>query len=80
MYRKGFPDFYLKFSLDSDSVISKELDVAQRATKSGKAKIDGKEIVLRDKNVKKDPDYVDREEEEREKAYAKSEELLHVLQ
>jgi predicted NAD-dependent protein-ADP-ribosyltransferase YbiA (DUF1768 family) len=53
-YKKGFPDFYEKFSLDSESDISKEVDVAKAAaSKSGR--LDYK--VLRDKHIKPDEDY-----------------------
>lgn len=53
-YKKGFPDFYLKFSLDSDSDISKDIDLAIAAvSKSGKHK----DKILRPAVVKSDPDY-----------------------
>jgi hypothetical protein len=53
-YKKGFPDFYLNFSLDSDSDISKDIDLAIAATsKSGKHK----DKILRPVVVKPDPDY-----------------------
>ena len=41
-YKKGFPDFYLKFSLDSDSDISKDVSLAKlagsKSNKKGKLK------------------------------------------
>ena len=53
-YKKGFPDFYLQFSIDSGSQISKNLEMARAAaSKSGKFK----EHVLRERNVKTDTDF-----------------------
>ncbi len=53
-YKKGFTDFYLQFSLDSDSAISKDIDLAiAAASKSGKIK----DKQLRPDTVKQDPDY-----------------------
>jgi hypothetical protein len=53
-YKKGFPDFYLQFSLDSKSDISKDLAMANDAvSKSGKSG----DKVLRDKNIVMDPDF-----------------------
>jgi predicted NAD-dependent protein-ADP-ribosyltransferase YbiA (DUF1768 family) len=52
-YKKGFPDFYLQFSLDSDSEISKDVAIAKAAGESGKH--DGK--IWRPKEVKADVDY-----------------------
>jgi hypothetical protein len=53
-YKKGFPDFFLQFSLDSNSEISKDVDMARAATsKSGKFK----DVLLRNKTIKTDPDY-----------------------
>jgi len=69
-YKKSFPDFYLKFSLDSESEISTNLEMANMATsKSGKYK--GQE--LRPDNVTVDADFYSgdkfpRSEEERYKA------------
>jgi hypothetical protein len=55
-YKKGFPDFYLKFSSDSGSEISKDLAVAKAAvSKSGK----WKDRVLREKHIRPDPDFYD---------------------
>jgi len=69
-FKKGFPDFYLQFSLDSDSDISKDVSLAKAAGgKTGKLK----DRVLRPKNVKIDADFyeigpVNRLETERMKA------------
>jgi len=53
-YKKGFPDFFLQFSLDSNSEMSKDVDMARAATsKSGKFK----DVLLRNKTIKTDPDY-----------------------
>jgi len=53
-FKKGFPDFYLKFSLDSDSEISKDITLARIAgSKTGK----NKDNVLRDKKIVIDPDF-----------------------
>jgi transcriptional regulator with XRE-family HTH domain len=55
-FKKGFPDFYLQFSLDSGSDISKDVSLAKAAGgKSGKLK----ERTLRDKKIKVDSDYYD---------------------
>jgi predicted NAD-dependent protein-ADP-ribosyltransferase YbiA (DUF1768 family) len=53
-YKKGFPDFYLQFSIDSGSQISKNLEMAKAAaSKTGKFK----EHVLRERNIKTDTDF-----------------------
>lgn len=53
-FKKGFPDFYHKFSLDSNSEISKDIGLARIAgSKSGKTKTN----VLREKQVTIDPDF-----------------------
>ena len=53
-FKKGFPDFYLKFSLDSDSEISKDLTLARIAGgKTGK----NKDNVLREKKIVIDADF-----------------------
>jgi hypothetical protein len=53
-FKKGFPDFFLQFSLDSNSDISKDLKLAEiAASKSGKLK----DQVLRKPNIKADPDF-----------------------
>uniref|UniRef100_A0A6C0ATF6 OTU domain-containing protein n=1 Tax=viral metagenome TaxID=1070528 RepID=A0A6C0ATF6_9ZZZZ len=55
-FKKGFPDFYLQFSSDSNSDISKDLALAKIAgSKSGKTK----EKVLRERKIKIDSDYDD---------------------
>jgi hypothetical protein len=55
-FKKGYPDFYNKFSVDSDSEISKDIALARIAgSKTGK----NKDNVLREKNIKVDPDFYD---------------------
>jgi hypothetical protein len=69
-FKKGFPDFYLHFSLDSGSDISKDLATARIAgSKTGKTK----DKVLRESKIKIDPDFFEvgvnsRHQEERRKA------------
>ena len=69
-FKKGFPDFYMKFSLNSESDISKDLTLARAAGgKTGKLK----DKILRDRKVKFDPDFYavgvnPRSKEERVKA------------
>jgi hypothetical protein len=61
-YKKGFPDFYDLFSLDSDSAISKDVELATHAIgKSGKYK----DKVLRNEGIKEDVDYDDRQSREK---------------
>lgn len=53
-YKKGFPDFMLQFSLDSETDISKDVSIAKVAVgKSGKLK----DRTLRPKTVKADTDF-----------------------
>ena len=53
-FKKGFPDFYRTFSLDSDSPISKDLIKARIAgSKSGR----NKDKVYRERHITIDPDY-----------------------
>jgi hypothetical protein len=53
-YKKGFPDFYNEFSIDSDSKMSSDVELAKSAAgKSGEHNGN----VLRPENVKTDPDY-----------------------
>lgn len=55
-FKKGFPDFYEEFSLNSESDISNDVTLAKAAAgKSGKHK----DKVLRPKGVKMDKEYVD---------------------
>jgi hypothetical protein len=69
-YKKGFPDFFIKFSLDSASDISKDITLARAAgSKSGKLK----DRVLREKNIKVDADFFEvsknsRSQQERKQA------------
>ena len=69
-FKKGFPDFYLQFSIDSGSDISKDLALARIAgSKTGKTK----DKVLRESKIKIDPDFYSvgvnpRHQEERRKA------------
>lgn len=69
-FKKGFPDFYQQFSLDSNTDISKDVAIARAAAgKTGKLK----DRILRDKAVKIDADFFEvgvnpRHEEERHKA------------
>lgn len=53
-FKKGFPDFYLQFSLDSESEISKDVALAKAAGgKSGKLK----DKILRPKSIIIDSDF-----------------------
>jgi predicted NAD-dependent protein-ADP-ribosyltransferase YbiA (DUF1768 family) len=55
-YKKGFPDFYHMFSLNSDSKISKDVEIASAAaSKSGKYKND----VIRKEEIHVDNGYDD---------------------
>jgi len=63
-FKKGFPDFYKKFSLDSDSEISKDIGLARIAGgKTGKSK----DNVLREKHITIDPDFYEATENPRNK-------------
>jgi hypothetical protein len=60
-YKKGFPDFYHSFSLNSDSNISKDVDIAAAAvSKSGKYKNE----VLRKEEIHVDNDFNESENRE----------------
>lgn len=81
-YKKGFPDFFHKFSLSTESDISKDVTIARAAaSKSGKLK----DTQLRPKNVKPDLDYEDKERKaiERKTAvtakFSQNQDLLKVL-
>jgi predicted NAD-dependent protein-ADP-ribosyltransferase YbiA (DUF1768 family) len=64
-FKKGFPDFFLQFSLDTPTELSKDPDLAANVADLKKAKF--KEY--RPKNVKVDVDYnLGRDLEERTKA------------
>lgn len=52
-YRKGFPDFSNEFSLDSESDISKDVEIAYAAVETGKYK----KKILREANITIDPDF-----------------------
>jgi len=58
-YRKGFPDFYRQFSLDSGSDISRDLDLARLAGEKSALRKDimHNGVVLRSKAVVIDPDF-----------------------
>jgi predicted NAD-dependent protein-ADP-ribosyltransferase YbiA (DUF1768 family) len=64
-FKNGFPDFYLEFSLDSNSKISKDLDLAMIAG-SETGKLDSK--ILRKSEIKIDSDYNIHADEYRKKA------------
>jgi hypothetical protein len=64
-FKNGFPDFYLEFSLDSGSKISKDLDLAMIAG-SDSGKLDSK--ILRKPEIKFDADYKINADEYRKKA------------
>jgi len=53
-FKKGFPDFYVKFSVESGTDISKDIEIARIAgSKSGKTK----DRVVRDSKITVDPDF-----------------------
>jgi hypothetical protein len=53
-FKKGFPDFYLKFSVESGTDISKDIELARIAgSKSGKVK----DRILRESKITMDPDF-----------------------
>jgi len=64
-FKNGFPDFYLDFSLDSDSKISKDLELAMIAG-SDSGKLESK--ILRKPEIKIDADYKIHADEYRKKA------------
>lgn len=84
-YKKGYPDFYLQHSMDSESELSKDVDMAIAASsKSGKHK--GK--LVRAANIKIDPDFYEigknsRGEQERLKAltakYTQNQDMKQLL-
>ena len=74
-FKKGFPDQYLQFSLDSDSELSKDVDVAKK-TAADKSK-------LRDKKIIPDADYEHRRISESKNAlhakFSQNLDLKHIL-
>jgi predicted NAD-dependent protein-ADP-ribosyltransferase YbiA (DUF1768 family) len=64
-FKNGFPDFYLEFSLDSNSKISKDLELAMIAG-SESGKLESK--ILRKPEIKIDSDYNVHADEYRKKA------------
>jgi predicted NAD-dependent protein-ADP-ribosyltransferase YbiA (DUF1768 family) len=64
-FKRGFPDFYLEFSLDSNSKISEDLDLAMIAG-SESGKLESK--ILRKPEIKIDADYETRKDVERKEA------------
>lgn len=77
-YKKGFPDFYHLFSLNSDSKISKDVDIATAAvSKNGKYKND----VLRKEEIHEDSDYNDSQTREQAlmSKFSQNNDLQYVL-
>jgi len=79
-FKKGFPDFYLQFSLDNPSELSQDPEVAKAAADLKK----GKTKALRPAGIKEDVDYsLGRNIEERETAlrakFTQNDELKRVL-
>lgn len=80
-YKNGFPDFYIQFSLDSDSEISRTPELARDATSSAGKR---KNVILRPKNVTVDPNfYGERSNAVREEAvrakFQQNEDLKQML-
>lgn len=84
-FKKGFPDFYHEFSLDSGSKIANDIELAKIAgSKSGKTK----DLVLRKKEIVIDNDYYGYDQnsthiQERKKAleskFTQNADLKHIL-
>ena len=83
-YKKGFPDFSNEFSMDSESDISKDVEVANAAVETGKYK----KKILRESNITIDPDFFEvglepRYKLERERAleakYTQNKDLKQIL-
>ena len=84
-FKKGFPDFYNEFSLDSGSKIANDIELAKIAgSKSGKTK----DLVLRKKEIIIDNDYYGYDQnsthiQERKKAletkFTQNADLKHIL-
>ena len=66
-YRKGFPDFYKQFSIDSGSDISTNLELARLAGEKPSVKKDivHNGVVLRNKTITIDPDFYEIKNEPR---------------
>jgi len=79
-FKKGFPDFYLQFSLDNPGELSRNPELAAAAADIRKPK----HKALRPENVKEDVDYsLGRNMEEREEAlrakFTQHDDLKHLL-
>jgi predicted NAD-dependent protein-ADP-ribosyltransferase YbiA (DUF1768 family) len=81
-FKNGFPDFAQLFALDSDSDISKDVNLCKAAgSKTGKIKTQ----FIRPKHIKIDPDFYPlRSKEERQKAvlakFTQNENMKYILQ
>lgn len=89
-FRKGFPHFYIQFSLDSGSDMSRDLDMARLAGENAVIRKDvmHKDVKLRDKHITIDPDFYEvkmepRHERERiialQSKFTQNLDLKHVL-
>jgi len=68
-FKKGFPDFYAQFSIESDSDISKDVELAKSAGgKTGKKR--GVDKLLRPKSIVVDPDFYGQKRNELERETA----------
>lgn len=79
-FKKGFPDFYTEFSLDSPSELARDPELARAAADLSKSK----HKTLRPANVKEDVDYsLGRNIEEREAAlrakFTQHDDMRHLL-
>lgn len=84
-FKSGFPEFSLQFSLDSDSEISKDINLAKAAGSiTGIFKNKGKSVTLRPSNIKSDPEfYPNASKEARIKAvrakFSQNQDLKNIL-
>jgi predicted NAD-dependent protein-ADP-ribosyltransferase YbiA (DUF1768 family) len=86
-FKRGFPDFYNSFSIESQSDISKDVEYAKAAGESGKLKkksSDGekaKDIILRAKHIHIDENYDAKEERAiaLKAKFTQNEDVKHVL-